>query len=761
MYFVLNSNIIQFNRTNYSIKKSFETSIPLQTMNAQDLDSILFPPNTTDLDHYSPTESHEDLSNILQKIPFPNDPSDNLTKTFTPFKDNIITSSLTPTSIMKWNYSNIKQNANELFPTVVEPTMMDEPLDKSPEAPSRHKSHFDSHPRSSKRQEYQQEFSSQGKLKSLKEQLVAIENELNYERERGKHIEREFERKMVEIRKQHEQDEERWEYEIRKMRDSREKEMTKLQEIINHQKRILDDEKVSIKNSKNAYLTPLLRLMASLGILTSNDMDFEENLRRIFEYIKELREKIQVSDESKKKQIALSSELDITKMENSQLKETLKNNQVKNAENVEKIATMHNELLAKKNELASLELQLKEIKGNFEKNNSNESLSIQAKIKELNENLKTLENKNKILEDRNETLEKEKESSNQGGELAMKNLKNEIRELEFELKKERERSQKLKDSETENEKRLEELHDKLSAKEKDIKELKDLIRKKESQNLQISDEIILKNKDINELKSTTKQLEQTIETLKRENKDLGKNLDSLKQKLMDKEKEMTEDLDETSEPKPDINKLKEQNKRLTQEVNELLRFKLEKENNINISNSPGEKKVTHGEIEKLLSDFSQKETEFENIKQSFINKLYNANEKLAFSEQKYNKLLEENTQLRGQIEALDHQKSPEIGEFEMRSTVHSTSDEVASPDYANNILDMISPEMLSSDETIFLVLEMLRRISQSHKLAITLMKSKEFKELTKRICHHYAQSKQMSADSTPYKSEPASSRNLR
>jgi len=673
---------------------------------------------------------------------------------------------------MKWNYSNIKQNANELFPVVREPTMMDEPLDKSPEAPSRHKSHFDSHRGSGKRQEYplltsdkKQEFfprengSSQGKLRSLKEQLVAIENELNYERERGKHMEREFEKRMSEIRKQHEQDEERWEYEIRKMRDSRDKEMAKLQEIITHQKRILDDEKVSIKNSKNAYLTPLMRLMASLGILTSNEMDFEENLRRIFEYIKELREKIQGSEqgsaEFKKKQIALTSELDITKMENNQLKETLKNNQVKNAENVEKIATMHNELLAKKNELASLELQLKEIKVNLgekSSNNSNETLYFQAKIKDLNENVKNLEQKNKTLEEKYEALEKEKESSNQGGDLAMKNLKNEIRELEFDLKREKEKSQKLKDSEAENEKRFEELHNKLTTKDKDIKDLKDLIRKKEAQNLQISDELMTKNKEINELKTNMKQAEQTIETL-------NKTLDSLKQKLMNKEKEMmTGDLDETSEPRPDIKKLQDHNQRLQQEVNEL-RFKTEKENNINLANSPTQKKVTNGEIEKLLSDFSQKETEFENIKQSFINKLYSANEKLAFSEQKYNKLLEENTQLRGQIE----EKSQEVGgEFEMRSTVHSTSDEVQSPDYANNILDMISPEMLSSDETIFLVLEMLRRISQSHKLAITLMKSKEFKELTKRICHHYSQSKQMmSTPASAYKSEPASSRNLR
>jgi len=488
-----------------------------------------------------------------------------------------------------------------------------------------------------------------------------------------------------------------------------------------------------------------MRMMASLGILTSNDMDFEENLRRIFEYIKELREKIQGSEnktaEFKKKEIALSSELDITKMENNQLKETLKTNQGKNAENIEKIATLHNELLVLKNESSSLQLQLKASKDEIQQLKSRENTNsneVDIQIKNFQDDIKQKENENIKLKERIRTLEEESTKQSQGGDLLLKGLKNEIREFEFELKKEREKYQKLKDQESENENRLEEIQSLLTSKEKELKEAKEQIRNKERQNLKVADEIMMKNKDLNLLQAASKQAEQTIENLRRENKDLNIKIDMLKQTIVNREG----DIDETSEPKPDLNKLRDENKKLAQEIYQLkLNGEAEKENKDN----------NNVEVEKLLSSFSQKETEFENIKQSFINKLMTANEKLAIAEQKCGKLVEENNQLRNQVETHENDK----GEFEMRSTVHSTSDEPASPDYANNILEMISPEMLSSDETIFLVLEMLRRISQSNKLAITLMKNREFKDLTQRICKHYTQAKQDLA----YKSEPVSSRN--
>jgi len=419
----------------------------------------------------------------------------------------------------------------------------------------------------------------------------------------------------------------------------------------------------------------------------------------------------------------------------------LKTNQGKNAENIEKIATLHNELLVLKNESSSLQLQLKTSKDEIQQLKSRENTNsneVEIQIKNFQNDIKQKENENIKLKEKIRLLEEDHTKQSQGGDLLLKGLKNEIREFEFELKKEKERYQKLKDQENENENRLEEIQSLLTSKEKELKEAKEQIRNKERQNLKVSDEIMMKNKDLNLLQAASKQAEQTIETLRKENKDLNIKIDMLKQTIVNREG----DIDETSEPKPDLNKLRDENKKLAQEIYQLkLNGEAEKENKNN----------NNGEVEKLLSSFSQKETEFENIKQSFINKLMTANEKLAIAEQKCSKLVEENSQLRNQVETHENDK----GEFEMRSTVHSTSDEPASPDYANNILEMISPEMLSSDETIFLVLEMLRRISQSNKLAITLMKNREFKDLTQRICKHYTQAKQDLA----YKSEPVSSRN--
>jgi len=223
-------------------------------------------------------------------------------------------------------------------------------------------------------------------------------------------------------------------------------------------------------------------------------------------------------------------------------------------------------------------------------------------------------------------------------------------------------------------------------------------------------------------------------------------------------------------------------------------------------------------IGKLLQCFTERETEFENIKHSFVDKILGMNEKLALAEQRYQNLAEENQALMTQIglyenanhlqneklkklenvmnqwssfnetggvsdafqkletraDALSSLRKTQSGmddyefyrnmdldelrppsnyepnpiktmgrrsmkeDYEMRSTINTYDEKAVTNVFNNNILDMVSPEMLSTEETITLMLEMMRRASQSHKLAVTLGRNYEFKELTNSIRKHCA-----------------------
>lgn len=73
------------------------------------------------------------------------------------------------------------------------------------------------------------------------------------------------------------------------------------------------------------------------------------------------------------------------------------------------------------------------------------------------------------------------------------------------------------------------------------------------------------------------------------------------------------------------------------------------------------------------------------------------------------------------------------GDYDMKSTVNRYDEKATTNVFNNNILEMISPEMLSTEETVSLMLEVLRRASQSHDLAVTIGSNREFKELTNAI----------------------------
>ena len=73
----------------------------------------------------------------------------------------------------------------------------------------------------------------------------------------------------------------------------------------------------------------------------------------------------------------------------------------------------------------------------------------------------------------------------------------------------------------------------------------------------------------------------------------------------------------------------------------------------------------------------------------------------------------------------------------MKPVIHSSHSE-ANNESNCSVLDMISPEMLSTEDTISLMLEVLKRTTESHKLSVRLGRDMEFKELTNMIRKHVA-----------------------
>ena len=222
-------------------------------------------------------------------------------------------------------------------------------------------------------------------------------------------------------------------------------------------------------------------------------------------------------------------------------------------------------------------------------------------------------------------------------------------------------------------------------------------------------------------------------------------------------------------------------------------------------------------LERLLTTFSEREVEFGNIKQNFIDKTIVLNDKIEYYKQHCSTLTAENDSLMAQVnaykemtstlnekivqlenkvrmmdqkaavsssEALDKTKArrnsvtapestrrmsvKELG-AEFESAMGEVNfDELKPPanyeenplkhasfnagrgghlkkskancrrtkvveEVGFNVLDMISPEMLSTEETILLMLGVLRRMTESHKLSVQLGRDVEFRELTNVI----------------------------
>ena len=59
--------------------------------------------------------------------------------------------------------------------------------------------------------------------------------------------------------------------------------------------------------------------------------------------------------------------------------------------------------------------------------------------------------------------------------------------------------------------------------------------------------------------------------------------------------------------------------------------------------------------------------------------------------------------------------------------------------FQNNLLEMFSPEMLSSDETVTLMTEILKRAVDSAEMRVKITSSAEFKKLVRLVYHDHSE----------------------
>jgi len=385
-----------------------------------------------------------------------------------------------------------------------------------------------------------------------------------------------------------------------------------------------------------------------------------------------------------------------------------------------------------------------------------------------------------------------------------------LEKTEQELKKKDETIKQLQDTTKRNNKDLQDKN-KANLDQFNInKTLKENLKTLEETHANLNTEYEQKVKALNQKTSELKKLSQANKTLEENNQELSNEVNQLKTKVQQLESEI-------SNKKAEQQPLKERN--LNQSEN--LSHSTERKTTVDSERPRGFENTNDSKIkpniEKLLQSFAERESEFENIKHSFVEKIMSMNEKLAQSEQKCSSLLEENNYLNTQIGlyenansllndkiktleasmklmnqwSLDESMDPlqkmetrgdplsslrktrsgiedfegtydmyknididelrppsnyeanplkSMGnkglEFEMRSTMNAYDEKAVTNCFANNIIDMISPEMLSTEDTVSLMLEMMRRASQSHKLAVTLGRNYEFKELSNSIRKH-------------------------
>jgi len=494
------------------------------------------------------------------------------------------------------------------------------------------------------------------------------------------------------------------------------------------------------------------------------------------------------------------SKLKIEDLTNEIKREKEKYRELKEAE-IEKerrLETVSTTLREKENELKYIIESAKK----KETQDSKQLLELTSKTKELEKLQTTIGS----LEKEIDILKKEKLELTKALESAKANLE----KSEQEGKKKEESLRQLQDTNKKNGQYLKD-KDKANLDLFNInKSLKENLKTLGETHATLNTENEQKAKILSQKNAEIKKLTQSNKTLEESNQELTNEVMELKIKLQQMESDHHSHQNiETA--------LKERNLNLNEENWETNETKTTRESVKSARPTAGKtnsgSKNNNQNIEKLLQCFTERESEFENIKHSFVDKLMSMNEKLALSEQRYQTLAEENQALVTQIglyenanhlqneklkklenvmnqwssfndtgvadslqkmetraDALSSLRKTQSGledyeyyrnmdldelkppsnyepnpmrtlgrdDYEMRSTFKTYDEKQITNVFNNNILDMVSPEMLSTEDTITLMLEMMRRASQSHKLAVTLGRNYEFKELTNSIRKHCA-----------------------
>ena len=361
-------------------------------------------------------------------------------------------------------------------------------------------------------------------------------------------------------------------------------------------------EKKIISQSTNCtlYLDLLQELMGSLGIYSAGGSDYEEELRKIYEYASELTSKIQGLEknvvEFKKAQITMSSELDRYKMDNEQLRETLRGTQIKSGENSERVASLHNEIADLKKTIISLEgqtrnggsparsiasrrddlfrdhedeitqehLQLKEDYRALEEENRNSKEMLQkvrARCQELETDLRKKASQLQNLEDENELLQLEKDTKNSMGKDHLDQMKRSFNEKVRAYEQRSEAfAEEIRQKEVENAElkgRLEFVE--VEARNSERKASEDIRRES-------GESVVSLEKKVRELQTEVANRDEEIESLNYRIKEIEYELDQEKgegEKNMHRLKNRSESLES------DMNSLKEENMSLSEQVNHL------------------------------------------------------------------------------------------------------------------------------------------------------------------------------------------------
>lgn len=364
-------------------------------------------------------------------------------------------------------------------------------------------------------------------------------------------------------------------------------------------------DKLTVSQSTNCtlYLEPLENLMSTLNIFSEGKPNYEEDLKKVYEYAKELNDNLQKLErdivEFKKKQITIKSELDCTKMENEQLKETMRDMQVKDTENVEKMISLHNEIADLKRTVISLESQPK-----FSSflGTSPRSTRSKREIDTFRDQDDELAQEHLQLKEDYKALENEHINAKE----TIQKLQSKCKELDLELKRSSSQVQRAKDeiellkveleSKTAGEKNHWEqvkknLNDKIKALEQKKESLMDEIRQKDFENAELKGkleamEVEVRNNEIEYshlIEETRNEVSDRIPQLERRNKELqaemlGKEEEiiNMKMKLKEIEFELEQEKEETQQSlerrqnlETDRENVREENTTLLEQINRL------------------------------------------------------------------------------------------------------------------------------------------------------------------------------------------------